>query len=167
MCPTPPTPITTAVEPGTARWASAPNRVVGGEAGVRVRRDGGRLDSGRERQQRALGDEHVLGESAVHGQARELVLHAVHVVPASARDAEAAAVGRIDEDGVALRNGRHAYAGLLDPARVLVPEDTRQRHAGRLHQPVDRVQVGRADPGAADPHEHVARLRDLGHRRAR
>ena len=135
------------------------NRVVGREAGVSVRRDRGGLDAGRQREERPLGDEHVVREAAVHREAGELVTHAVHVVAAPARDAEPAAVRRVDEHGVALRDGRDAGADLLDPARVLVAEDARQRHAGRLHQPVDGVQVGGADAGAADPDEHVGRLR--------
>jgi len=67
----------------------------------------------REAQQRPLGDEHVVGKAAVDRQAGELVMHAVHVVATTACDAEPAAVRRIDEHGVALRNRRDAGADLL------------------------------------------------------
>ena len=46
------------------------DRVVGGEARIRVRRDVGRLDAVGQAQQRALRDDHVLGEAAVDRQAR-------------------------------------------------------------------------------------------------
>ena len=92
----------TVVEPGTARCATPPDCVVRGQPGVGVRRDGGGFDSGGQRQQRALRHEHVLREAAVDGEARELVPRAVHVVAAAARDAQAAAVGRVDEHRVAL-----------------------------------------------------------------
>ena len=99
--------------------------VVGGQARVRVRRDRGRLDAGRQRQQRALVHEHVLREAAVARQARELVPVAVHVEAAPARHAEAAAVRGVDEHRVAdLRRG-DAVADGVHPARVLVPEHDR------------------------------------------
>ena len=101
MCPTPPTPITTAVEPGVARWASRLDRVVGGQAGVGVRRDGHGLDTGGQQQERALRHEHVLGEAAVDRQAGELVPDAVHVVAAAAGE----------------RRGRSSMAGRRAPRR--------------------------------------------------
>ena len=160
MCPTPPTPITTAVDPGVGEMGEPADRVVGGQAGVGVRRDGHGLDTGRQQQERTLRHEHVLGEAAVDRQAGELVPDAVHVVAAAARNAEAAAVRRVDEHRVALRDGGDSRADLFDPAGVLVAEDARQRDAGGLHQPLDRVQVGGADPGAADSNEHVRRARE-------
>jgi hypothetical protein len=66
--------------------------------------------------------------------------------------------------GIAARDRRDVAAGGLYPAGVLVPEDARERHAGRLHQAFHRVEVGRADTGAADANEHVTRLRGLGYR---
>ena len=63
--------------------------------------------------------------------------------------------GGYTSTAIALRHRCHAGADLLHPARVLVAEDAGQRHAGRLHQPLDRVQVRGANPGAADPDEHV------------
>ena len=157
MWPTPPTPITTAVVPGDCERRQPAHRVVGGEAGIGMRRDLGRLDPVGQPHERALRDEHVVGEAAVDGEPGELVPRAVHVVAAAAGDAEAAAERRVDEHRVALRDRRHPGADLLHPTCVLVAEDARQRDAGGLHQPLDRVQVGGADPGAADPDEHVRR----------
>ena len=138
--------------------------VIGREARVRVGRNGCGLDAGREADERSLGHEHEVREAAVDREAGELVPVAVHVVAAPARDAEPAAVRRVDEYGVAFRDGRDAGADLLDPACVLVAEDARKRDAGGLHQSLDRVQIGRADSRAADPHEHVRGARRLGHR---
>ena len=89
---------------------------------------------------------------------------AVHVVSATAGDAETAAERRIHDHGISGRDRRHAVADGLDPTGVLVAEHARQRHAGRLHEPVDRMEVGRADPGAADPDEHVLRADRLRRR---
>jgi hypothetical protein len=85
------------------------------------------------------------------------VLFAEHLLPATAGNAEPAAVGRVEQDGVADRRRRDAVADGLDPARVLVAEHEREPHAGRLHQSVLGMQVGRAHPGAADAHDDVAR----------
>ena len=43
-----------------------------------------------------------------------------------------------------------------------MPEDDGDREAGRLHQPVDRVEVGRADARAADPDDDAPRPGRLG-----
>ena len=83
---------------------------------------------------------------------------------AAARETQAAAVRRVDEHRVTFRNGGDAATDLLDPAGVLMAEHARQRHAGGLHQAVDRVQVGGAHAGAADPHQHVAGVHRLGPR---
>ena len=77
------------------------DRVVRREPCVRVRRDGRGLDAVGQSQERALVHEEVVGEAAVDGQAGELVVDAVHVVAAAARDAEPAAVRRVDEHRVA------------------------------------------------------------------
>ena len=157
MWPTPPTPTTTAVVPGISELRQPLDGVVGGETCVGVRRDRGRLDAGGQRQERPLGHEHEVGEPAVDRQPGELVVHAQHVDAAPARHAETAAVRREQEHRVALCDRRHAVADLLDPARVLVAEHARQRHAGRLHEPLDGVQIRRADAGASDADEHVGR----------
>ena len=142
---------------GGEPWDERLDGVVGGDPGVGVRRHLHRLDARRERDQRPLVDEDVVGEAAVAGEARELVALAVHVLPAPARDAEPAAVRRVDEHRVADLRRRHVVADRVHPARVLVAEHDRRLQARRLHQPIDRVQVGRADPGAADADDHVAR----------
>ena len=155
MCPTPPTPMTAAVVPGASRgrslltawYAVIPASACGATSAG--------LDAVRQRDERALVDEHVLGEAAVARQPGELVPLAVHVEPAAARHAEPAAVRRVDEHGVADLRRRHVVADRVHPAGVLVAEDDRQRQARRLHQPVDRVQVGRADAGAADLDDDV------------
>ena len=140
------------------------DRVVRREPRVGVRCDGRRLDAFGQAQERALGHDDVVGEAAVDRQARELVMGAVHVVAAPAGDAEAAAVGRVHEHRIALRDRRDAVADLLDPARVLVAEHPRQPHADVLHQALDGVEIGRAHARAADPDDDVGRVRDLGHR---
>ena len=140
-----------------------PDRVVRRESRVGCgATSAGSTPAGRRRSERSTRD--VVGEAAVDREARELMARAVHVDAAPAGHAEAAAVGRVHEHGVALGDRRHAVAGLLDPARVLVAEDPRQPDAGGLHQALDGVQIGRAHTRAADPHDDVARVRDLGHR---
>jgi hypothetical protein len=131
--------------------------VVGGNAGVGMRSDLGGVDTGRQLDQRAFVDEHVVGEAAVARQAGELVALAVHVDAAAAGDAETAAVRGVDEDCIAGRGGGDVVADRLYPARVLVAEDDRRLQARRLHQAFLRVQVGRAHAGAADLHDHVPR----------
>ena len=69
------------------------DRVVGGDAGVGVRGDLRRLHPGRQRDERALVDEHVVGEAAVARQPGELVALAVHVDAAAAGHAEPALYG--------------------------------------------------------------------------
>ncbi len=108
MWPTPPTPTTTAVVPGHEQRCQPLDGVVGREARVGVRRDRGGLDAGRERHERALGHEHVVGEAAVDREAGELVVDAEHVDAAAARHAHAAAVRREDEHRVALGDRRDA-----------------------------------------------------------
>ena len=123
MWPTPPTPIRTALVPGSSRgrsfltawYAVMPASAWGATAAGST--------SGGQRNERALVDEHVVGEAAVAGQPGELVPVAVHVQPAAAGHAQTAAVGRVDEHGVAFRNRRHAVADRVHPARVLVTED--------------------------------------------
>ncbi len=138
--------------------------VVRGEARIGVRRDGGRLDAGRERHERTLGHQHVVGEAAVDGETRELVMDAEHVDAASAGHAHAAAVRWEDEHRIALGDGRDAGADLLHPARVLVSEHARQRDSGGLHEALDGMQIGRADARAADADEDVRRTDRLWHR---
>ena len=98
----------------------------------------------------------VVREAAVAGQSGELVPLAVHVEPAAAGHAQPAAVGRVEQDGVAGVGGGDAVADSMHPPCVLVAEHERKPDAGRLHQPVLGVQVGRAHAGAADAHDDVS-----------
>ena len=138
------------------------DRMVGGDAGVGVRRHLRRGSAGRQRQQRSLVDQHVVRKATVPRQACELVPFAVHVEAATARHAEAAAVGRVDEHGIAYLRRGDAIAHGVHPAGVLVAEHQRQPDADRVHQSLDRVEIGRADAGAADAHDDVARTARLG-----
>ncbi len=162
MWPTPPTPISDSGRAGNRQVRQPSHGVVRRQPRVGVRRDGRRLDAVRKRDERALRDEHVVGEAAVDGQAGELVVHAVHVVAATTRDAEAAAVGRIHEHGI-------ARATVVTPLPISStqpafswPRTRGSGHSGRLHQAFDRVQVGGADAGATDPDDHVGRVHRLG-----
>ena len=149
--------MTATVVTGKKEWSQSPDDVVGGETRIRVRCDVDRFDTCRERDDGPLGDDDELREPAVPGEPGEGVLRAVHVVPATAGDAEPATIGRIDDHGVAGGDGRDTVTDGLHPARALVSQNTRQRDTGRLHETVDRMEVGCADPGAADPDEHVSR----------
>ena len=162
MCPTPPTPMTAVVEPGarrgrsflTAWYAVIPASACGATSA-------GSTPSG-SADQRALVDEHVLGEAAVARQPGELVPLAVDVEPPPAGHADAAAVRGMDEHGVAHLRRCHVVADRVHPAGVLVAEDDRQGQARGLHEPVLGVQVGRADPGAHDLDDDAPRARRLG-----
>ena len=147
---------------GSEAWKELLDGVVRGDPRVGVRRDLGRVDAVRQADQRALVDEHVLGEAAVARQPGELVPLAVDVEPPAARHADAAAVRRMDEHGVSHRRRCHVVADRVHPAGVLVAEDDRQGQARGLHEPVLGVQVGRADPGAHDLDDDAPRARRLG-----
>src|SRR5207302_3152275 len=69
----------------------------------------------------------------------------------------------VDEHRVADGGGRDARPDGMHPAGVLVAEDDRQPQAGRLHQALDRVQVGRAHAGPAYADDDVAPSRRLRH----
>ncbi len=57
---------------------------------------------------------------------------------------------------------RHGRAKLFDPAGILMAHDMRQRHF-HLAAPdaFNDMQIGPANPGAADPHDHVGGILDL------
>ena len=160
--PTPPTPTTTAVVPGVQMPRDATHRVVGGQPCVGVRRHVARLQAVRQPDELALGDQQPFREATVDRQAGEAVAITVHVIAAPAGDAQAAAVGRVNDHRVADRDRRDEVADLFHPARVLVAEHARQGDAGGLHQAVDRVQVGRADARPADTNHDVVGSRDHG-----
>jgi hypothetical protein len=140
------------------------HRVVGGDAGVGVRRQLGGIRSPRELHDRALGHEDVVREPAVHGQAGELVALAMHVLAPPAGHAESAAVRRVQHDAVTGCHCHHVIAGGLDPSGILVSEHERRRDPRRLHLAVDCVQVGGTDAGSRDLDEHVVRALGLGGR---
>ena len=147
---------------GVEQRESLADRVVGGDAGVGEGRDvlGLRLrvqlDAGPGRGQQ------VLGHAAVPGQAGELAVLAVHVVAGPAGVAQAVGRCGVQDDGVADGHVGDRRADLVHPARVLVAEDVGQRGAhGGVPLPLDDVQVGPADAGAADLHDDVERPADL------
>ena len=138
------------------------DRVVGGEPGVRQRCDVLRVQRRVELDDRPRGGLQQLGEPAVRRDARERVVRAVHVVARAARAAQAAGDERVHDDRVADGDVRHRGADLVDPAGVLVPEDVGQLHAALLGPlALLHVQVGAAQPGAADAHDDVVRPGDL------
>ena len=147
--------------PRTGEMLEPAHGVVCGDSRVGVRRDRRGLDPCRKRDQRALVGEDEFGEAAVEREPREVVADAMHVVAATARHAQPAAERRVDEHRVALGDRRHVAADARDPARVLVAEHARQRHARGLHQAVDRMQVGRAHARAADADDDIARASRL------
>jgi hypothetical protein len=130
--------------------------VVGRDPRVGVWRHGDRLDAGRKLDQRALVHEHVVGKAAVARQAGEAVALAVHVEAAPARNAESAAVRRVEEHRVSGRRRGDIGPDRVHPARVLVAEHDRRPEPCAFHEALDRVQIGCADPCPADSHNDVA-----------
>ena len=82
---------------------------------------------------------------------------AVHEVSGQAVVALEAGPVERDHDVVTRRDGRDARADGLDDARALVTEHARERGDGGAA--VEHVQVGAADAGGRDPHEHLAGAR--------
>src|SRR3984885_9438944 len=108
------------------------------------------------------GDDGVLGERAVDGVARILLLLAQRLPPAVAVTALTARVTEPrDRDPVTDRTGAHTGAELLDITDALVPGNERRC---RLYRPVAvrGVDIGVAQPACLDPDEDltVGRLRD-------
>src|SRR5947209_18785497 len=93
---------------------------VGGDAGIGQRRHLDRRDVGIELDQRALAGDEVFGEAAIHSQARELAVVAVHVLAVAAVEADAAGAERMADHGVAALDRPDAAADLLDPAGIFV-----------------------------------------------
>jgi hypothetical protein len=60
------------------------------------------------------------------------------------------------------RTSDRSSTNCVHPAGVLVSEHDRQPDADRLHQALDRMQVGRADARPADPDDDVAAPERLG-----
>src|SRR3954466_989226 len=131
------------------------------EAGVGERGDLGRLQRRVGLHDRARAREQVLGEAAVRVDAGKRAVLAVHVVAQPAGATEAAGDERVDDDGVADLDVRHAGADLVHPAGVLMAGHVRERDAGPLRPlALLDVQVGPAQPGGAALHDHVERPED-------
>ncbi len=173
-CPRPPpAPSTTTLDPGTSRCDPLADHPVRRERGVGERRRLPRLEVG----QAARGDgptgTTISGArppsrpSPPTSGPTTVGPLAVVLRTAQAVVAHAAAPRAVDHDRLPDLEPAHPGAELLDPPGVLVAE--RERRVERQHarlEDVDQVDVGVADPGAADAHEHLARSRrrlvDLG-----
>jgi hypothetical protein len=94
--------------------------VVGGEARVGQRRDVLRLQDRVQLHDRAGVGLQEIREAAIPGDAGELAVLAVHVVPGPARPAQPAGHQRVQDHGVSDLDVSHGGAYLLDPAGVLV-----------------------------------------------
>ena len=108
------------------------DRVDGGEARVRERGDGGRLQRRVELHDRASAGMQEVGEPAVAIDARERAVDAVHVVAAAAGTAQPARDERVHDHRVTDLDVGHAGADLVHPARVLVAERVGQLDLGLL-----------------------------------
>ena len=158
MWPSPPAPITHAGGARVEQRDGLADRVVGGDAGVGERGDVLRLGLRVELDAGPRRGEQVLGHPAVARQAGERAVDAVHVVAGPAGAAQPAGRRRVQDHRVADGHVGDRGADLVHPAGVLVAERVGQR---RVHRRVplalDDVQVGAADPGAADLHDDVER----------
>ena len=82
----------------------------------------------------------------------------MHVVALATRPAQAAGNERVHDHRVADLDVRDAAADLVDPARVLVAGRVGQLDLGLLRPlPLLDVQIGAAQAGRADLHDHVQR----------
>ena len=163
-CPSPPTPITTAVEPGR-RWCCSvviawygvsAASVSGAAAPGRGRRSArAAAATGRRRTRRAR-------RRAPRPQPPACRLGQRFSAPRAQSGHDAAAPRPVDEDGVALGERRHAGAERGDHAGGLVAERERQRPRQRPLGPLHQMKVGVAETGRGDLDEHGARSR-LGH----
>src|SRR5204862_6648754 len=100
-----------------------------------------------------------IGEPTVFVDPGKAAVGAVHVVAAPAALAEATGNERVHDDGVADLDIRDARSDLVDPAGVLVTKGVGQGHARLLRPlPLLNVEIGAAEPGGADPHDHVERV---------
>ena len=138
--------------------------MVGGQAGVGERGDlcwfgaGGELDDG------ARGGLEQLGHAAGAHQAGQVgAPGAPHVISSPAGAAHAAGEVRVADDRVADGQVLDRRADGVDPAGVFMAEDDGQVGRDDVGEPaVDDVQVGAAQPGAADPDDDVLRPGRLG-----
>ena len=135
----------------------------GGQAGVGQRGDVLGLQPGAELDHRARRGLEEVGEAAVAVDARKRAVEAVHVVADAAGQAQPAGDVGMHDDGVADLDVGHRRADLVDPAGVLVARGVGQLHAGLLGPlALLDVEVGAAQAGGADPHDHIERTVGLG-----
>jgi hypothetical protein len=137
--------------------------VVGGDPGVGQRRDGGGVGVRVQLHAGTGGGAQVLRHAAVVvRQPREERVLALHVLASPAGEAQAAGGLRVQDHRVADRDVADAVADRVHPAGVLVADDVGQLRPHRLGPlAFEDVQVGAADPGAADLHDHVQRALQL------
>src|SRR5829696_3819766 len=111
---------------------------------------------------------HEIGEAAVAGEAGELAVLAVHVVPRAASMAQAAGHERVADHRVPDLDVGYRRADLLDPAGVLVSEHVGQERIVRvlygLPLSLDDVYVRAAQPRRPDAYDHIERTLYLGER---
>ena len=138
-------------------------RVVRGQSRVRERGDLSRFKRVVDLHHAAGGGAQVLRVAAVGVDARELVVLAVHVVTESACAAKPTGDQRVQDDLVARGHVGDRVPERMHPAGVLVADGVGQGDSALLRPlPFQDVDVGAADPGAADPHDHVQRSGELG-----
>ena len=139
---------------------------VGGQSGVRVRRDVLRRERLRQLDERALAGEEIFRVTAVGVDARKAAALGVHVLAAPARQAMAARNQRMANHCVADLDGRHPLADRFDPAGVFVAHDVREIDFDLVApNAFDDVEIRAAYPGAADTDNDIRRARDLRVRR--
>ena len=154
MCPSPPRPMTTAVEPGHQQRQRALDRVIRREGRVGQRRGQRRFEVSDRHDPATLWDEHVRGHPAVESEAApehaELGLSlAVVLGPDTAPRAHPASPRPVHGDGLTDLEPGHTRTDGLDPARVLVAEREGwiERHRPR-REVVHEMEVRVTCPGA-------------------
>lgn len=126
MWPSPPIPTTTTRGARAQQRHGLPNHVHDCESGVSVRGDGGRFQSGRQREHPTIGRLQQLGEPAGTIQTSEVqTARAPHVVTDPAGRAEPAGQLRVADHRVTDDDVLHPWADLLYPAGVLVAQGQR------------------------------------------
>jgi hypothetical protein len=91
----------------------------------------------------------------------------MHILTAPRRQVVAVGNERMADDRVSALKSGNAFANFLDPASVLVAHNIRQLNVNLLApDPLDNVEIGATDTGAADPDDHIGtglnfRLGDL------
>src|SRR3954468_5974541 len=177
MWPSPPAPITTVLVPApTTGIAFLTAWIAVSPASASAAIEAGSSDGASFTTERALGGsrggdppaavmagEQQAGDPAVAVDAGERAVDAVHVVAAPARRAEPARDERVHDHRVADLDVGDAGADLVHPAGVLVPGRIGEDDLGLLGPlPLLDVEVGAAETGGPDLHDHVERPGGLG-----